>query len=243
MKGKISLFLGIGLLFGSLTGIFADPLPPPVTPFSLLPSAYGASGFFGLSYGVGEGADIAINSLLETGSHSSRISGTEEWGMDLFSQWLITKQLGTELNLTMGPLSFSILGYDNSGSAEKGIRYSFLNMDAAILLFYRRNIGKGFLSVTAGPLLGVRLGNGLVLLKSEDVISQYSVIGKQIPTTSLGVSLSGRYSYPAGPGFIDMGLKIAYHYTSVKGLLTKESVNVNIVAPLLSVGYSLRGRK
>ncbi len=231
------------MLFGSLRGIFADDFSPRLNSFSLLPSAYGISGSFGLSYGAGEGSIIAINSLLETGSHSSRISGTEVWGIDLFSQWLINKKFGAELNLSVSPLSFSVLGYDDSGKAEKGIRYSFLNMDTAILVFYRRNIGTGFLSVTAGPLLGVRLGDGIVLLNSENVTAQYTVTGKQLPSASLGAFLSGRYSYSVGPGFIDLGLKISYHYTSVKGLLTEESVNVNIIAPMLSVGYSLRGRK
>ncbi|MCK5153098.1 MAG: hypothetical protein KAQ93_01965 [Spirochaetales bacterium] len=243
MKRQISLVLTIVFFFADYTGMFAESLDSESQSFSYIPSAYGLSGSFGLGYGFGEGADLAKDALLETGSDSSKIISNELWQIDIFAQWPISTEFGAILDVSIGPLAFAVLGYNATGEAVEGLSYSYLNMDIAALLSYNLSLWKGIFSAMAGPLLGFRLGEGQVLLKSEDVTSKYTVPGDQMLNASLGGMIGTGYAIPLGPGFIDLGLKITYHYSSVQGFLTEYPTPVNIITPSISIGYSLRGKK
>lgn len=231
------------VFFASHTGIFAESLDSEPQSFPYTLSAYGMSLSFGLGYGFGEGADLAKEALLETGADSSKITGNELWQIDIFAQWPISTEFDATLNIALGPLAFAVIGYNAAGEAVEGLSYSFLNLDIAALVSFNQGFRGGIIFAMAGPLLGFRLADGQVLLKSEDVTSTYTVPGDQMLNASLGGIISTGYSLQAGPGFIDLGLKIAYHYSSVQGFLTKNSVPVNVITPSISIGYSLRGKK
>ncbi len=243
MKRQISPALTIILFLAAYTGMFAQSLDSESQSFSYIPSVYGLSGSFGLGYGFGEGSDLAKDALLETGANSSEITANELWQIDIFAQWLISTKFGAALDVSVGSLAFAVLGYNAAGDAVEGLSYSYLNMDIAALFSYNRNFWKGIFSAMAGPLLGFRLGDGQIILKSEDVTSKYTVPGDQMLNASLGGMIGTGYALALGPGFIDFGLKITYHYSSVQGFLTTNAIPVNILTPSISIGYSLRGKK
>ncbi len=195
----------------------------------------------GMDYGVG--SNLAKGSLLETGAVTAKITGRDLWQADIFAQWPVINKFGAVLSLSLSPLAFSTIGYDSAGKAITGLSYSFLNLDIAPLVSFSLHLKSGIISAMIGPLLGLRIGDGSVFLKSEDVSSTYTVPGSQMLNASLGILLSGSYSLSAGPGYIDLGLKITCHYSSAQGFLTEEATPVYIVTPCFSAGYSLRGKK
>ncbi|RKX80532.1 MAG: hypothetical protein DRP58_13070 [Spirochaetes bacterium] len=243
IKKQILLIFTIILILTAQTGIFAQSLDTLSNSFSYIPSVYGLSGSFGFGYEFGEGSNLAKDSLLETGAETAKITGNELWQIDIFAQWLISTKFGAALDVSVGSLAFAVLGYNTAGDPVEGLSYSYLNMDIAALFSYNRNFWKGIFSVMAGPLLGFPLGDGQVILKSEDVTSKYTVPEDQMLNASLGGMIDTGYALALGPGFIDFGLKITYHYSSVQGFLTTDAIPLNIITPSISVGYYLRGKK
>jgi hypothetical protein len=121
------------------------------------------------------------------------------------------------------------------------MKFSYLNLDAGVLFSYHLKLRKGALLTMAGPLLGVKLSEGEVLLKSEGVTSTYSIPQERLVSASLGGVIRSGYAFSAGPGVALAGAMLTYHYTSVKGFLTEEHMPVGIVAAGLSVGYFFEG--
>lgn len=235
MKKQISPVLIIIVFFVAPTGMFAQS-------FSFIPSVYGISGSYGLGYGFGEGADLAKDGLLETGADSAKIIGSDQWQVDLIALWPIAGRFGAGLMFSSGPLSYAVIGYDTTGAAREGLNYSFFNLDVTALVSYSKAIHKGIISAMIGPLFGFRLGDGTITSKSEGLTTTGTVPGKQMLNASVGCVLNTVYSLSAGPGYIDMGLKISYHYSSAQGFLAVDSTPVNIITPSFSVGYSIRGK-
>ena len=243
MKRQIPFLLIVLFFLVNSTGIFAEYSSQKNIFLSFIPSTYGISESLGSGYGFGEGTNLAKDTLLETGANSSKVTGNELWQVDIFAQWSMGTKFGVVLNFSVGPLPFAVLGYNADGEAVEGLSYSYLNMDIAALLSYNISSRGGIISTRAGPLLGFRLGNGQVILKSEDIISKYTVPGDQMLNASLGGIIGTGYALAVGSGFIDFGLKVTYHYSSVQGFLTTEAIPVNIITPSISIGYSLRGKK
>ncbi len=243
MKRQTSFLLTILFFFISLAPAPAESSASKTVLFSFVPSVFGISGAFGYGYGLGKGADLAKDALMETGAESGRVSGYEVWQADVFTQWSVTARFGAVLDISGGPLAFASLGYDAEGKAAEGRSYSYFNLDTAVLLSFNLEFRRGVVFAMIGPLLGFRLGDGHVSLESKGVTATYIVPRDQMLNASLGGMLSTGYSLLMGPGYIDLGLKITYHYSSAQGFLTKDSIPVHIIAPSVFAGYSFRGKK
>ncbi len=243
MKRQILFLPAILFFFINLAGVFAEPSASKTVFSYFIPSVFGISGAFGSGYGFGKGADLAKDALLETGAESGRAAGYEVWQVDVFTQWSVTARFGAALDISGSPLAFAALGYNAEGKAVEGRSYSYFNLDTAVLLSFNLEFRRGVVFAMIGPLLGFRLGDGHVSLKSKGIASTYVVPRDQMPNASLGGMLSTGYSLLMGPGYIDLGLRITYHYSSVQGFLTQDSIPVHIITPSVFAGYSFRGKK
>ncbi|NOY07822.1 MAG: hypothetical protein GXP33_03155 [Spirochaetes bacterium] len=242
MKRQIFFLPTILFFFISLIGVFAESSASKTVFSSFVPSVFGISGAFGCGYGFGKGADLAKDALLETGAESARAAGYEVWQIDVFTQWSLTARFGAALDISGGPLAFAALGYNAEGKPAEGRSYSYFNIDSAALVSFNLEFHSGVFFAMIGPLLGFRTGDGHVFLKSNGVTSAYIVPGDQMLNASLGGMLSSGYSLSMGPGYIDLGLKITYHYSSAQGFLTHDSIPVHIIALSVFAGYSFRSK-
>jgi len=242
MTGRKTLFSGV-LLIAGLTVLFATPSGEDKAARSFLPSIAGVSASFGLGCGMGEGISPAKEALLETGSDSAKIAGAESWAAEVFALWPVSGDFGVGLDLSLSPLAFALLGFDAARNPAEGVRYSYLSLNIAPLASYSRDFHTGLLSVMAGPLLGIQLTDGQVTGKTEDAEYRYSVPLGSMLRASLGGMLKAQYSVRLGPGFLDLGILLTYHYSSVRGYLTDDLVPVHILTPFITAGYSFREEK
>lgn len=242
MRSYFSIIFMLSFLLAGITGASALSSNIPLGFFSYFPSSYGISGSYGVGYGFGQGANLAKDGLLETGADSAKVIGSDQWKVDLFALWPIAGRFGVGFMFSSGPLSYAVIGYDAMGKAREGLNYSFFNLDVSALVSYRRAIQKGIISAMIGPLLGFRLGDGTITSKSEGLTNTSTVPGKQMLNASVGCVLNTVYSLSVGSGYIDMGMKISYHYSSAQGFLAVDSTPVNIITPSFSVGYSMGGK-
>ncbi len=235
MKIRIFLFLAYSILLIRPYASYAEP-------FSLIPSTIDFSGSFGCGFGLGEGVSSAKEALLETGSIYSKVIAAEHGHIDICGTWPIAEGWGIALDLAVSPTAFAVAGYDGEGVVSEGRMYSCLSFNIAVLIFFSLNLDNGRMFFRAGPVIGINPLDGQVFLRSEGVISEYTVPAEQVFDASLGGMVSTGFSFPAGPGYITAGLKVTYHYASFQNFFYIESGPVHIVTPAVSLGYTFRIR-
>lgn len=241
MKGTSRVFLFVAFLVLTCTFSFADEAPVFSLSF-LVPEMVSLDGFFGLAYALGEGVEAAKEALLETGAASAGVTGAEVWRLDLSARWPVVGGLGLILNTGGGPAAFSIIAFDAAGTPAEGRMFTSLVLDAALLASFSWSLKTGAVGAAAGPFLGLHPAGGKIVLKSDGVISTHTVPADQVSPASLGGMLHIHYSFPAGPGFINGGMRCSYRYFSVKGMVSDETLYVHGITPSLSAGYSLKVR-
>ena len=205
----------------------------------------GASALFGLGFGTGEGADLARAALTETGSVKSLAAGHETWQADLFARLPLNSEFDAIFDIAVGPVAFAVSGFNDAGKAVESRSYSYYNMDIAALASYQwKTNEKIILDVAAGLFAGVRVSDGLVLLRSEGLESRYTVPAETMSDDKPGISFGGIIQpcchVPLGPGFVDAGIKLFYRFSSVQGFLSDDFILAQIITPYIFAGYSIR---